>query len=67
MKFSQLIEYNMRNIFLNNHAQTVVEKLVTDPFIKKLKLCISLDQHSNKKHCNVCFYCMSKWRSTKNY
>ena len=35
MKFGQLIEYNMRNIFsLKNHAQNVVEKLVSDPFLK---------------------------------
>ena len=30
MKFSQLKEYNMRNIFLKNHIQNVVEKLVPD-------------------------------------
>ena len=35
MKFGQLIEYNMRNIFsLKNHTQNVVEKLVSDPFLK---------------------------------
>ena len=34
MKFGQLIESNMRNIFLENHAQNVVEKLVLDPFLK---------------------------------
>ena len=34
MKFGQLIEYNMRNIFLENHTQNVVEKLVPDPFLK---------------------------------
>ena len=33
MKFGQLIEYNKRNIFLKNHAQNVVEKLVPDPFL----------------------------------
>ena len=27
MKFSQLTEYNMGNIFLENHTQNVVEKL----------------------------------------
>ena len=31
-KFSQLIEHNMRNIFLKNHAQMVVKKLVPGPF-----------------------------------
>ena len=34
MKFGQLIEYNMRNIFLKNHAQNVMEKLVPDPSLK---------------------------------
>ena len=34
MKFGQLIEYNMRNIFIENHMQNVVEKLVPDPLIK---------------------------------
>ena len=34
MKFGQLIEYNMRNIFLKNHTQYVVEKLFPDPFLK---------------------------------
>ena len=32
MKFGQLIEYNMRNIFLKNYAQNVLEKLVPEPF-----------------------------------
>ena len=34
IKFDQLIEYNMRNIFLENYTQNAVEKLVLDPFIK---------------------------------
>ena len=33
MKFGQLIEYNMRNIFLKNHTKNVMEKLVPVPFI----------------------------------
>ena len=32
MKFGQLIEYNMRKMFLKNHMQNVVEKLFPDPF-----------------------------------
>ena len=37
MKFGQLIEYNMRNIFLEKSyiKQNVVEKLDPDPFLKK--------------------------------
>ena len=34
MKFRQLIEYNMRKIFLKNYRQNVVEKLFPDPFPK---------------------------------
>ena len=34
MKFGQLIECNMRNIFLKNHTQNIVEKLFRKPFIK---------------------------------
>ena len=34
MKFGQSIESNMRNIFLKNHPQNVVEKLFPDPFLK---------------------------------
>ena len=34
MKFGQLIENNLRNIFLENYIQNVVEKLVPDPFLK---------------------------------
>ena len=33
MKFGQLIECN-RNIFLENRAQNVTEKVVPDPFLK---------------------------------
>ena len=45
MKFSEFIEHN-RNIFLKNHTQNVLEKVVGDPFIKNTKLSISLDQQS---------------------
>ena len=36
MKFGQLIERNMRNIFFKNYTQDVV-KLVPDPFLKNYK------------------------------
>ena len=32
MKFGQLIEYNLRNIFAENHTQIVVKKLLPDLF-----------------------------------
>ena len=44
IKFGQLIEYNMRNIFLNNRTLDVVEKLFPNPFLKKSKLSQYLDQ-----------------------
>ena len=34
MKLGQLIEYNIRSIFLKNHTQNVMEKLLPDPFLK---------------------------------
>ena len=35
MKFGQLLEYSMSNIFLKNHTQNMVEKLFTDHFLKR--------------------------------
>ena len=47
IKLSQLIEYKIRDAFLENHTQKLVEKLVPKkPFIKKWKSCISLNQQS---------------------
>ena len=43
MNFGQLIECNIRNIFLKNHTQNVVEKLVPDSS-EKLELNMSLIQ-----------------------
>ena len=34
MKFGQLIDYNMRNIFLKNDTQNMVEKVFPDSFLK---------------------------------
>ena len=46
MKFGQLIECNMRNIFLKNSFTKCVEETIPKPFPKKSKLSISLDQQS---------------------
>ena len=35
MIFGQLMEYNMRDIFIENHIKNVVEKLVSDYFLKR--------------------------------
>ena len=34
MKLGQLTEYNMTDIFPENHTQIVVEKLFQDPLLK---------------------------------
>ena len=47
MKFGQLIECNMRNIFLKKSYTKCVGEASHRPFSKKSKLSISLDQWSN--------------------
>ena len=46
MKFGQLIEYNMRNVFLEKSYTTFVGEVSLKPFYKNSKLCISLEQGS---------------------
>ena len=46
MKFGQLIEYNMRNIFLKKSFTKCGGETGPRPFSGKLKLSISLDQSS---------------------
>ena len=46
MKFGQLIEYKMRNIFLKKSYTKCGGKASPRPFHKKQKLSISLVQHS---------------------
>ena len=38
VKFGQLLEYVMINIFLKNHTQNVVEKQLPDPLLKNENL-----------------------------
>ena len=63
MKFSQLIEYNMRNIFLEQSYIKCDQETLPRPFRKKSKLSISLDE----KFYAFCFYYMSKLRFIKIY
>ena len=44
MKFGQLIEYNMKNIFLEKLYTKFAEETILRPLSKKSKLSISLDQ-----------------------
>ena len=44
MRFGQLIEYNMRNIFLDTSSTKYGGETIPRPFSKKSKLSTSLDQ-----------------------
>ena len=44
MKFGQLIEYNMRNIFVEKSYTKFAGETIPRPLFKKSKLSISLDQ-----------------------
>ena len=44
MKFGQLIEYNMRDIFVKKAYTKCARKTIPRPVSKKLKLSISLDR-----------------------
>ena len=44
MKFGQLIEYNMKNIFLDQPYTKCGGKTIPRPFLRKSKLSIPLDQ-----------------------
>ena len=46
MKFGQLTEYNMKNIFLEKSYAKCGKEASPRPFYKKSKLSISLDQQS---------------------
>ena len=56
MKTGQLLEYNLINIFLENHTQNVVEEPFPDPFLKKSKLSIFLDQYSKVLYVYIYIY-----------
>ena len=47
MKFGQLIDYNMINIFLEKSYTKCGRETITRPFSKKSKLSILLDQYSS--------------------
>ena len=46
MKFGQLIEYNMKNTFVEKSYTKCGKETILKPFSKKIKLSISLDQYS---------------------
>ena len=51
MKFDQLIEYNMRNIFLEKPSTIYGGETSPRAFFKKSKFSISLDQQSEISCC----------------
>ena len=65
MKLGQLIKHTIRNIFLENHIQNVVEKLVPDSFIKNQNWAYLWIK--SLKSFKAGFCCISKSRSTKIY
>ena len=50
IKFDKLIEYNMRNIFLEKSYTKCGEETVSRPFSNKSKFSVSLDQWSKVLH-----------------
>ena len=60
MKFGQLIEYNMRNVFLEKVCTKYGGEASPRSFYKKSKLSLSLNQQKCYK---VCFYWMVKSKS----
>ena len=56
MKFGQLTEYNMRNIFLEKSYTKCGRKTISGLFSKKSKLSISLDQYSKVLY--ILFLCL---------
>ena len=61
MKFGQLIEYILINIFLEKSCKNCAEGTIPKPFSKKSNLSISLDQYHILYHGSylwICFYCV---------
>ena len=56
MKLGQLIEYKMRNIFLEKRYTKCTKKLLPEPFLKNQNwVCLWIN---SLKFCAVCFYCI---------
>ena len=65
MKFGQLVEYNMWNIFLKkNHTQNVVEKLFPDPFQENQNQAFLWI--NSVEFYTVCFHYMQSWGLLKD-
>ena len=58
MTFVQLVEYNMRNIFVEKSYTTCDEKTITRPFSKQNWANLWIN---SLKFYTVCFYCIPNW------
>ena len=64
MKFSQLVEYNLRNIFLEKSYTDCGGETIPRPFFKKSKLSVSLDQYSKVLY--ILLLLFAKLRTTES-
>ena len=65
MKFGQLIEYKMRNIFLEKSYRKCGRETIFKIFFKKSKLGIYLDQYSKVLY--ILFLLYGKLRAIESY
>ena len=66
MKFGQLIEYNMRNIFVEKSYTKYGRETISRPFPKKSKLLIKgPSKYSETKLQNTCFYLYNAFLKNK--
>ena len=64
IKFVQLIDYNIRNIFLEKSYAKCGKETIPRPFCKKSKLGISQDQYS--KDLYILFLLFAKLRTVES-
>ena len=64
IKFDQLIEYNIRNIFLEKSYTKLGREAIPSPFSKKSKLSVSLDQYSKVLY--ILFLLFAKLRTIED-
>ena len=64
MRFGQLIEYNLRNVFLEKSYTKCGGETIPRPFFKILKLSISVDQYSKVSY--ILFLLFAKFRAIES-
>ena len=63
MKFGQLIQYNIKNVFLEKSHTKCDGETMPDPFLKNQNW--AYIWINSVKFYTVCFYCKSSWRLSK--